>query len=87
VCLQQTQTRPGRNSLKVVAVSTGRCNAGMEFTSRSFKIQRLSRALIEALDEERHRRNLTWKQLVAELPGFTQWLKSPAATFVRARGR
>jgi hypothetical protein len=44
----------------------------MEFSSRSFKIQRLSRALIEALDEERHRRNLTWKQLVAELPGFTQ---------------
>jgi hypothetical protein len=30
------------------AVSTGRCNTGLEFTSRSFKVQSLSRALIEA---------------------------------------
>ncbi|WP_150110481.1 hypothetical protein [Granulicella mallensis] len=68
-----------------------------------------TQAMYAALDEERHRRNLTWKQLVAELPGFTQsmvanlaegpligfprvmiltqWLKRPAATFVRVRGR
>jgi hypothetical protein len=31
-----------------------------------------TQAIFAALDEERHRRNLTWKQLVAELPGFTQ---------------
>jgi hypothetical protein len=29
-------------------------------------------AIYAALDDERRRRNLTWKQLVAQLPGFTQ---------------
>jgi hypothetical protein len=68
-----------------------------------------TQAMYAALDDERQRRNLTWKQLVAQLPGFTQsmianlaegpligfprvmtitqWLKCPAATFVRARDR
>jgi hypothetical protein len=31
-----------------------------------------TRAMYSALDDERLRRNLTWKQLVTELPGFTQ---------------
>jgi hypothetical protein len=31
-----------------------------------------TRAIYAALDDERHRRNLTWRQLVAQLPGFTQ---------------
>jgi len=31
-----------------------------------------TQAMYVALDDERHRRNLTWKQLVAQLPGFTQ---------------
>jgi hypothetical protein len=31
-----------------------------------------TRAMYSALDDERQRRNLTWKQLVTELPGFTQ---------------
>jgi hypothetical protein len=31
-----------------------------------------TRAMYAALDDERRRRNLTWKQLVAQLPGFTQ---------------
>jgi hypothetical protein len=31
-----------------------------------------TQAMYAALDEERRRKNLTWKQLVAELPGFTQ---------------
>jgi hypothetical protein len=68
-----------------------------------------TQAMHAALDDERQRRSLTWKQLVAELPGFTQsmvanlaegpligfprvmiltqWLKRPAATFVRVRDR
>jgi hypothetical protein len=31
-----------------------------------------TRAMYSALDDERQRRNLTWKQLVTQLPGFTQ---------------
>jgi hypothetical protein len=31
-----------------------------------------TRAMYAVLDDERLRRNLTWKQLVAQLPGFTQ---------------
>jgi hypothetical protein len=31
-----------------------------------------TQAIYAALDDERRRRNLTWKQLVAQLPGFTQ---------------
>jgi hypothetical protein len=31
-----------------------------------------TRAIYAAVDDERRRQNLTWKQLVAELPGFTQ---------------
>jgi hypothetical protein len=68
-----------------------------------------TRAMYSALDDERQRRNLTWKQLVTQLPGFTQsmianlaegpligfprvmtitqWLRCPAAVFVRVRGR
>jgi hypothetical protein len=68
-----------------------------------------TRAMYSALNDERQRQNLTWKQLVTQLPGFTQsmvanlaegpligfprvmtitqWLKCPAAVFVRVRGR
>ena len=30
-----------------------------------------TQAMYAALDDERSRQNLTWKQLVAQLPGFT----------------
>jgi hypothetical protein len=68
-----------------------------------------TQAMHAALNDERQRRGLTWKQLAVELPGFTQsmianlaegpligfprvmmipqWLKCPAATFVRVRNR
>jgi hypothetical protein len=38
----------GSKFLIIPAVSTGRCNTGLQFTRRSFKAQSLSRALIEA---------------------------------------
>jgi hypothetical protein len=31
-----------------------------------------TRAMYEALDEERRRRSLTWEQMAAALPGFTK---------------
>jgi hypothetical protein len=68
-----------------------------------------TRALYAALDHEYKRRGMTWKQIAAELPGFTptmltnlangpligfprvmlitQWLKMPAARFVRPCSR
>ncbi|MFP5234769.1 MAG: hypothetical protein ACLGSD_02620 [Acidobacteriota bacterium] len=64
-----------------------------------------TKALHAALDAERCRRGLTWKQVAGELPGFTpamltnlatgpligfprvmlltQWVRRPAASFVR----
>src|SRR5271156_3299017 len=38
----------GESFPKSRAVSTGRCNTGLQFTRRRFKAQSLSRALIEA---------------------------------------
>ena len=66
-----------------------------------------TRALHQALAEERRARRMTWKQVAGEMPGFTaamltnlsggpligfprvmvatQWLRRPAADFVRGR--
>ena len=68
-----------------------------------------TRAIYDALQQERLRRGLSWQQVAVVLPGFTpsmltnlasgpligfprvmtltQWLRRPAATFVRARSR